>query len=252
MDTKDSIDKTRRGFEDSFSEKMFYDIQTYDDEHLQKIMKALDIQDDYQVLDLGTGSGFLAFPLAERFPESQITGLDILPQTLARDTEKANAQNISNLHFVCYDGINLPFEDDKFDVVVSRYCMHHFPDIEKTFAEITRVLKLDGQFFISDPTPNDEDSQRFVDSYMQMKDDGHNKFYTKDEFVHLAENAGMKLESSFDTHIRFPRKSVDAYRRIAEGVDENIISGYDIRIADGQVFITEKVLNLSFRKAARR
>jgi len=60
------------------------------------------------------------------------------------------------------------------------------------------------------------------------------------------------LESCFDTHIRFPRKSVDAYREIAEGVDEGIIAGYDIKIADGQVFITEKVLNLSFRKVASR
>ena len=252
MSTNDSIDKARRGFEASFSEKMFYDIQTYDDEHLQRIMKALDIQDEYQVLDLGTGSGFLAFPLAERFPESQITGLDILPQALARDAEKASAGNITNLHFVCYDGMNLPFEDESFDVVVSRYCLHHFPDIEQTFGEIARVLKLDGQFFVSDPTPNEDDSRRFVDAYMQMKDDGHNKFYTKDEFVRLAENAGLKLESCFDTHIRFPRKSVDAYRKIAEGVDEGIIAGYDIKIADGQVFITEKVLNLSFRKIASR
>lgn len=250
MSLNDSVDKTRRGFEASFSEKMFYDIQTYDDEHLQRIMKALDIQDDFQVLDLGTGSGFLAFPLAERFPESQITGLDILPQTLARDAEKARAQNISNLHFICYDGMSLPFEDDTFDVIVSRYCMHHFPEIEKTFGEIARVLKLDGQFFISDPTPNEDDFQRFVDTYMQMKDDGHNKFYTKDEFVRLAENAGLKLESSFDTHIRFPRKSVDAYRKIAEDVDEKIIAEYDIKIADGQVYITENVLNLYFRKVA--
>lgn len=250
MSTNDSIDKTRRGFEASFSEKKLYDIQTYDDEHLQQIMKALDIQDNFQVMDLGTGSGFLAFPLAERYPESQISGLDILPQTLARDAEKANAQGITNLRFICYDGKAFPFDDDTFDVIVSRYCLHHFPDIEQTFGEIARVLKLDGQLFISDPTPNEDDFQRFVDAYMQMKDDGHNKFYTKDEFVRLAENAGLKLESSFDTHIRFPRKSVDAYRKIAEGFDEKIIVGYDIKIADGQVYITEKVLNLSFRKVA--
>ena len=54
--------------------------------------------------------------------------------------------------------------------------------INDTFREISRVLKKNGIFFLSDPTPNDNDIERFVDEYMQMKKDGHIKFYTKDEW----------------------------------------------------------------------
>ena len=76
---------------------------------------------------------------------------------------------------------------------VGRFCgafilcaLHHFPDIEKTFAEIGRVLKKGGILFVSDPTPNVIDIIRFVDTFMQMKDDGHVKFYLKTEFMELA------------------------------------------------------------------
>lgn len=46
-----------------------------------------------------------------------------------------------------------------------------------TFKEIVQILRPQGKFFISDPIPNEEDSERFVDEYMQMKKDGHIRFY---------------------------------------------------------------------------
>lgn len=53
------------------------------------------------------------------------------------------------------------------------------PEITDAFHEIHRVLKPNGYFFLSDPVPNENDAGRFVDAYMQMKKDGHIKFYTK-------------------------------------------------------------------------
>lgn len=249
MNTNESIDKTRKSFETSFAEKKYYDVQTYDDEHLQRIMNALDIQEDYKVLDLGTGNGFLAFPLAERFPDSKITGLDIVPETLDRNVIKARDQNIENLDFACYHGVELPFEDETFDVIVTRYCFHHCPEAAKTFTEIARVLKPGGQFFISDPTPNDNDEARFVDSFMKLKDDGHIRLYKKEEFVKLGEDAGLVLEGGFNTGICFPRKIAEGYRQLADSADKNVTGGYEIQITDTEVYITLRVLNLSFRKA---
>ena len=47
--------------------------------------------------------------------------------------------------------------------------LNHFSKISKSIQEVSRVLKENGQFFISDPRPNDCDITRFVDDYMQLK-----------------------------------------------------------------------------------
>ena len=49
----------------------------------------------------------------------------------------------------------LPYSEATFDVVISRLVMHHLPDDlkEKAFAEIYRVLKPGGLFFITDFKP---------------------------------------------------------------------------------------------------
>ena len=61
-------------------------------------------------------------------------------------------------------------------------------------------------FFLSDPAPNDDDVERFVDEYMQMKKDGHIKFYTKDEWKKMGSSVDLMYFDGFDTIIRFPRK----------------------------------------------
>ena len=88
-------------------------------------------------------------------------------------------------------------------MVVTRYALHHFPDIDGSMWEISRVLKPGGRLFLSDPRPNDCDSTRFVDDYMRLKKDGHIKFYTKTEWIEICKLCSMELSKSFDSSIRF-------------------------------------------------
>ena len=54
---------------------------------------------------------------------------------------------------------------------------------------------------MSDPAPNDDDTEHFVDEYMQMKKDGHIKFYTQDEWKEIAGLSGLKFLDGFDPNI---------------------------------------------------
>ena len=77
MDIRENINDTRKGFEELFAAGDFYNRQTQDSEHLEKITEFVKIVEGMRVLDLGTGSGYLSFPLAKDNPGCEIIGLDI-------------------------------------------------------------------------------------------------------------------------------------------------------------------------------
>lgn len=249
MNYKDSIEQTKQGFEESFQVGTYYNKQTRDDMHLELILGCIQVEPGMRILDLGTGSGYLAFSFADKYKQVEVVGLDIVEKTLEKNRREAELKSIKNLRFVCYDGMDFPFEDNTFDIVITRYALHHFPAINDTFREISRVLKKNGAFFLSDPTPNDDDVERFVDEYMQMKKDGHIKFYIKDEWRQIGSLVDLTYIDGFETVIRFPRKKETAleFDEIVGRHNETTIRGYKVEIIEDEIWISEKVNNLMFR-----
>ena len=73
MGIKESIDDTRKGFEESFATGDFYNRQTQDSDHLEKILGFVKISKGMKILDLGCGSGYLSFPIAKNNPDCDRT-----------------------------------------------------------------------------------------------------------------------------------------------------------------------------------
>lgn len=243
---EESIITTKQSFEDSFSEEKFYNKQTQDENHLKSILDFLPISPYMNILDLGVGSGYLSFAIAQLYPNATVVGLDIVDQTLKNNQKKIDEKNIKNLRFISYNGIDFPFDDNTFDLVVSRYALHHFPAIDKSLSEVFRVLTKTGLFFISDPAPNENDREGFIDEYMRVKKDGHIKFYSFEEWVRLCETSGFRFEKSFHSNIRFPRIIDSVYQDIMRKYDNRIIDGYDLQMTDNEIYITEQVNNMLF------
>lgn len=243
-----SIDATRKSFEESFSSGDFYNRQTQDNDHLAKILQFIGIEKNMRILDLGCGSGYLAFPIAKRNRSCEVVGLDIVSDALEANRTKARNEGLGNISFVYYDGVDFPFEDGSFDLVITRYALHHFPDIDHSIHEVSRVLRADGRFFLSDPRPNECDRDRFVDDYMRLKKDGHVKFYTKNEWEYLCGKHGLIFTDSFDSTIRFPKKKDTAfgYEEVLRRHDKAVIDSYGFVETETELYVTEQVNNILF------
>ena len=103
------------------------------------------------ILDLATGSGDVVFALEHGVESSpEIIGLDfcepmLLQARKKRDELKLDAEKFP---FLVGDCLDLPFPDDKFDLVTISFGLRNLADREKGLSEIYRVLKQGGRLII--------------------------------------------------------------------------------------------------------
>lgn len=85
------------------------------------------------VLDVGSGSGFIAKALRDQFLRSN-------------DAKTVKCVDVKNYHkvdlpFQMYDGLSLPFEDNSFDTVIFVYVLHHTDNQHQLLTDAKRVAR---------------------------------------------------------------------------------------------------------------
>jgi malonyl-CoA O-methyltransferase len=97
------------------------------------------------VLDIGCGTGYLANRMAQHFPLSQVTGIDIAPE-MVRVAQERHSRD--NLRFLEGNGEKLSFPEQTFDAVVSNAAFQ-WMDFSAAAGEVRRVLKPGGHFIFT-------------------------------------------------------------------------------------------------------
>ena len=102
-----------------------------------------------RVLDLASGTGDVAFALANTGIPAEVVATDFVPEMLAV-AEKKSAEHppAVPVSFSVADAQELPFADASFDVVTVAFGVRNFPERERNFAEVLRVLKPGGRYII--------------------------------------------------------------------------------------------------------
>ena len=110
------------------------------------VVRGAEVAPGMTVLDLASGTGEPALSLAKALgPQGRVVATDLVPEMLEFAKENAAAQGISNIEFRVADAEQLPFPDQEFDRVTSRFGIMFFPDIAKAMSEIRRVLRPGGR-----------------------------------------------------------------------------------------------------------
>ena len=105
------------------------------------------------VLDVACGIGETTRLLANNFDDAIITGLD-RDDNLVLAAKNISAVKHANINFITGDAAMLPFEDNSFDFVFSRYLLMHVPDPVAILQEMKRVCKPGGIVFAQEPDIN--------------------------------------------------------------------------------------------------
>ena len=103
------------------------------------------------ILDLATGSGDVLFALRKGLGDKvNLTGLDFCEPMLEQARKKRSARGLveGSNQFLHGDCLNLPFEDDSFDLITIAFGLRNLADREKGLTEMHRVLRSGGRLII--------------------------------------------------------------------------------------------------------
>ncbi|CUH45067.1 class I SAM-dependent methyltransferase [Ruegeria atlantica] len=98
-----------------------------------------------RVLELAAGTGIVSRKLRNALnPSVSLTVSDLNPPML--EIAKAKFSGSENVEFVQANAMELPFEDNSFDLIVCQFGVMFFPDKTASYREAARVLKPGGRY----------------------------------------------------------------------------------------------------------
>jgi ubiquinone/menaquinone biosynthesis C-methylase UbiE len=111
---------------------------------LDTVLDLMEIEDDNNILDIGTGPGLYALHIARNWPGCTVHGLDTCKRFLEIARKRADKQNSVNVHFAVGDAEKMHYCSDAFERVLYSSTLVLIPDKKSALSETYRVLKPGG------------------------------------------------------------------------------------------------------------
>jgi ubiquinone/menaquinone biosynthesis C-methylase UbiE len=182
--------------------------------HLSEVVRRSGVTKNDRVLDIATGSGFLALEFAKS--AEKVIGADLTRNMLLHAREKQKNSGLENTGFLLSDVESLPFVDESFDIVSCRFAFHHFPDPVKALHEMKRVCKTCGRIILVDGiSSEDSDKSLFHNRIEKFRDPSHVRIYMLSELEQMFHDIGATIADI--THWNIPQDFEDWMKRAGTG-----------------------------------
>jgi ubiquinone/menaquinone biosynthesis C-methylase UbiE len=200
---------------------------------------------DDTVLDVACGPGLVACEFARCC--RHVTGLDLTPAMIAQAEQRQADHGLTNLSWQVGDVQPLPYADDSFSLVITRYSFHHFLEPRAALAEMIRVCRPGGRVLVADVAMPPEKSAAY-DRLEIMRDPSHTHALTTEEFSDLFLGSGLRecRQSSYEVEIELEAQLRASFpklgdtERLREMISSDIgINNYGItprRVADSVLY----------------
>lgn len=109
------------------------------------------IEEGETVVDLGSGAGLDCFLAAEKVGESgRVIGIDMTKEMIEKARRNKKKREVDNIEFILAEIEDIPLEDRSVDKVISNCVINLSPDKDQVFKEVYRILKDNGEMYLSD------------------------------------------------------------------------------------------------------
>jgi SAM-dependent methyltransferase len=203
------------------------------------IVAASGVRPGDRVLDVGCGPGIVTCALAAH--AGRAVGLDLTPAMIERARALAGERGVE-VDWIVGDLRPLPFDDGSFDVVATRFVLHHLEDPAGALAEMRRVLAPGGALVVCDVTPPEHAAAAFNEMERE-RDPSHVRALSEAELLELLPDAlevhRTSLGLELDTHLERSFPSDPGGRaRVRAMFEDSLVDdrlGVGARLLDGRV-----------------
>ncbi len=123
-----------------------------------------------------------------------ITEFDITSAMLQVGKSEAEKQKIYNMSFVTGVAEELPFLENSFELVMSRLAFHHFIKPSDVFAQMAKVVKVNGKIVIIDMEAREEHLRDISDHFETLRDPSHTRCLSREDFIVLGKEQNFVLD----------------------------------------------------------
>jgi ubiquinone/menaquinone biosynthesis C-methylase UbiE len=157
---------------------------------------------DAKALDVATGTGLVAFALAEQITGGGcVIGVDFTATMLARAFEDRDADASNGdgapVALSAADATRLPFPDAFFSVVTCRFSVHHFTHAIPAMQEMARVLAPGGRLVIGEfGMPEDPEKAAYFNRMERTRGHSHVQAFSPSQLSQMMADIGCPVEDS--------------------------------------------------------
>jgi ubiquinone/menaquinone biosynthesis C-methylase UbiE len=169
------------------------------EEALRLLGETIGIDAEDEVLDVACGPGIVSCWLAKA--AKYVVGTDVVPAMIERACSRQTELKLENIEWKLADVYSLPFADNSFSAVVTRYSFHHLLQPKRALSEMIRVCRLGGRIAVCDVTPEEGKTEAY-DQLEKMRDPSHVHALSRGSLIALSNSESVTLKTSSSYHLK--------------------------------------------------
>lgn len=191
---------------EAFDTQVQKNISCYN-EMLTALINAIpDSKENPKILDLGCGTGNITQKALMRFPNAEVTCLDLSENMM--EIAKNKLSDYEKIEYVIGDFTKMKI-DRKYDVIISSLALHHIPNDEEKeamYKDIYEALENGGVFYNADVIKANSSYNEELNDRIAMQEMKGNGITGEEIFEHRQKRDANDIPTTLVNHIEMLKK----------------------------------------------
>ncbi|PHN02169.1 class I SAM-dependent methyltransferase [Flavilitoribacter nigricans] len=119
-----------------------------EEENVSTALQNMELQPDMRIADIGAGSGYYTFRMAEQVPNGKVFAVDIQPEMLELIRQKAEREGIDNIELIQGRETSPQLPENSVDLVLMVDVYHELSHPREMMEVVVKALRPDGKFIL--------------------------------------------------------------------------------------------------------